>query len=74
MKIFKMAISKILDFSAGSKYAIKLQQDIRYDRESQNYDWVLYSVTPLLNLAVSLPVAGPKFSGNGPKMDLEILV
>ena len=29
-----MAISKILDFSAGSKFAIKLPQDIRYDRET----------------------------------------
>ena len=38
VKIFKMAISKILDFSAGSKFAIKLPQDIRYDRESQNCD------------------------------------
>ena len=50
-----MAISKILDFSAGSKFAKKLSQDIRYDRESQNCDWVLFSVTPLLNLADSLP-------------------
>ena len=49
-----MAISKILDFSAGSKFAIKLPQDIRYDRKSQNCDWVLFSVTPLLNLAESL--------------------
>ena len=49
-----MAISKILDFSAGSKFAIKLPQDIKYDRESQNCDWVLFSVTPLLNLADSL--------------------
>ena len=43
-----MAISKILDFSAGSKFAIqavKLPQDTRHDRESQNYDWVLFSVT-----------------------------
>ena len=30
-----MAISKILDIGAGSKFAIKLPQDIRYDRESQ---------------------------------------
>ena len=49
-----MAISKILDFSAGSKFAIKLPQDIRYDRESQNCVWILFSVTPLLNLADSL--------------------
>ena len=49
-----MAISKILDFSAGSKFAIKLPQDTRYDRDSQNCDWVLFSVTPLLNLADSL--------------------
>ena len=53
-----MTISKILDFSAGSKFAIKLPQDIRYDRESQNCDWVLFSVTPLLNLADSLVVTG----------------
>ena len=49
-----MAISKILDISAGSKFTIKLPPDIRYDRESQNCDWVLFSVTPLLNLADSL--------------------
>ena len=49
-----MAISKILDFSAGSKFAIKLSQNIRYNRESQNCDWILFSVTPLLNLADSL--------------------
>ena len=49
-----MAIPKILDFSAGSKFAIKLSQDIRYDRESQNCDRVLFSVTPLLNLADGL--------------------
>ena len=49
-----MAISKILDFSAGSKFAIKLPQDIGYDPESQNCDWVLFSATPLLNLADSL--------------------
>ena len=42
-----MAISKILDFSAGSKFEIKLPQDIRYDRESQNCDSVLFSVTRL---------------------------
>ena len=42
-----MVISKILDFSVGSKFAIKLSQDIRYDRESQNCDWVLFSVTRL---------------------------
>ena len=53
-----MAISKILDFSAGSKFAIRLPQDIRYDRESQNCDWVLFSVTPLLNLADSLAGTG----------------
>ena len=54
-----MAISKILDLSTGSNFAIKLPQDIRYesyDRESQNCDWVLFSVTPLLNLADSLVV------------------
>ena len=50
-----MAISKILDFSAGSKFAIKLPQAISNDWESQNCDWVLFSVTPLLNLADSLP-------------------
>ena len=33
---FKMAISKILDFSEGSKFVLKLSKDIRYDRESQN--------------------------------------
>ena len=33
---------------------MKLPQDIRYDRESQNCDLVLFSVTPLLNLADSL--------------------
>ena len=49
-----MAISKILDFSAGSKFAIKLPQAISNDWESQNCDWVLFSVTPLLNLADSL--------------------
>ena len=38
VEIFKIAISKILDFSSGSKFAIKLLQDIRYDRESQNCD------------------------------------
>ena len=57
-----MAISKIPDFSAGSKFTIKLPQDIvgvsRYDRESQNCDWVLFSVTPLLNLADSLRRGG----------------
>ena len=56
-----MAISKILDFSAGSKFAIKLPQDIRYDRESQNCDWVLFSVTPLFNLAHSLLTGGINF-------------
>ena len=40
VEIFKMAISKILDFSAGSKFDINLPQDIKYDRESQNCDWV----------------------------------
>ena len=49
-----MEISKILDFSTGSKLDIKLPQDIGYDPESQNCDWVLFSVTPLLNLADSL--------------------
>ena len=53
-----MAISKILDFSAGSKFAIKLPQAISNDWESQNLDWVLFSVTPLLNLADSLPMRG----------------
>ena len=62
VEIFKMAISKILDFSAGSKFAIKLPQDIRYDRESQNCDWVLFSVTPLLNLADSLDQGDSRFS------------
>ena len=38
VEILKMTISKILDFSAGSKFAIQLPQDIRYDRESQNCD------------------------------------
>ena len=46
VEILKMAISKILDFSAGSKFAIKLPQNIRYDRESQNCDWMFFSVTP----------------------------
>ena len=59
-----MAISKILDFSAGSKIAIKLPQDIRYDRESQNCDWVLFSVTPLLNLADSLTPGVPVKAGD----------
>ena len=49
-----MKISKILDFSAGSKFAIKLPQAISNDWESQNCDWMLFSVTPLLNLADSL--------------------
>ena len=31
VEIFKMAISKILDFSTGSKFTIKLPQNIRYD-------------------------------------------
>ena len=30
-----MLISKILDFSAGSKFAIRLSQDMRYDQESK---------------------------------------
>ena len=49
-----MVISKILDFSAGSKFAIKLSQAISNDCESQHCNWVLFSVTPLLNLADSL--------------------
>ena len=52
-----MTISKILDFSAGSKFTLKLPLDIRYDPESQNCDWVLFSVTPLWNLADSLTMA-----------------
>ena len=51
-----MAISKILDFIAGSKFAIKLPQAISNDWESQNCDWMLFSVTPLLNLADSLTI------------------
>ena len=54
MEIFKLAISEILDFSAGSKFAMKLPQVLRYDRESQNCDRVRFSVTPLLNLADTL--------------------
>ena len=42
VKFFKMAFPKILDFSAGSKFGIKLPQDIRYDRKSQNCDWVFF--------------------------------
>ena len=49
-----MAISKILDFSAGSKFAIKLPQAISNVRENQNCDGVFFSVTPLLNLTDSL--------------------
>ena len=60
-----MAILKFLDFRAGSKFTIKLPQDIvgvsRYDRESQNCDWVLFSVTPLFNLAHSLLTGGINF-------------
>ena len=55
-----MAISKILDFSAGSKFAVKLRQTISNDWESQNCDWFFFSFTPLLNLADSL-VTGLKF-------------
>ena len=33
-----MAIPKILDFSGGSEFAIKLPQDIGYDQECQNCD------------------------------------
>ena len=49
-----MTISKNLDFSAGSKFAIKLPQDIRYDRESQNLSSIFRK--PILNLADTLTV------------------
>ena len=42
---FYMAISKILDFNADSKFAIRLPEDMRGYGESQNCDWVLFSVT-----------------------------
>ena len=57
-----MAISKILDSSAGSESAVKLPQNIRYDRESQNCDWVLFSVTRFLISQTSYPNFGSAWS------------
>ena len=48
MEIFKMAISKILDFSAGSKFAIQLPRAISNDWETQNCDWMLFFCYPLV--------------------------
>ena len=44
-EFFQMAFAKILDFGVGSKFFLKLPNDINNDWESQNYYWVLFSVT-----------------------------
>ena len=64
MEIFKIAISKILDFQRRLEirykgFIIKLPQDIRYDRESQNWLSAFFCY-PILNLADTLVLENPK--------------
>ena len=58
MKILKWHLRKFLIFCVGSKLAQKLPQGTRYDRESQNCYWVLFTVTRVLILRTSYPELG----------------
>ena len=47
-EILKMAFPKILDFRRGLKTRSEAPKDISKDWESQNCDWVLFSITRFL--------------------------